>query len=63
MLAAFSVVPRDSQIYQWNPLDRRLYERAFSSIRAGMYDDAFNAAWVAGKELSLDDAVRLTLGE
>jgi ATP/maltotriose-dependent transcriptional regulator MalT len=62
-LAAFSIGLRDSQAYQWNPLDQRLYERSVSTTRAGMNDDDFSVAWAAGRALSLDDAVGLALRE
>jgi tetratricopeptide (TPR) repeat protein len=46
------------------PLDRQFripYARATTTARAILGDEAFDAAWAAGKQLSLDDAVAFAL--
>jgi adenylate cyclase len=60
-LAAFSEGLRDSKVYSWTPLDRRVYERAIASARAGMSEADFNAARAAGTALTAEEAIALAL--
>lgn len=49
--------------YVLDPADRKLYERTVSTAKTALGDEAFNAAFEAGKQMSLDEAVQLGLGE
>jgi class 3 adenylate cyclase/tetratricopeptide (TPR) repeat protein len=43
------------------PLEQRIYERAISTTRAALGEDAFNAAWAEGQAITLEDAIALAL--
>ncbi len=43
----------------WMPLERADIERAISAARGRLTDEAFTAAWAAGRSLSLDQAAAM----
>jgi predicted ATPase len=44
------------------PIDRFRYERLVAAARAGLTEDAFAAAWIQGRSLSLEEAIAEALG-
>ena len=46
-----------------HPMDRVAVERAEAALRAALGEEAFAAAWAAGRALSLDEAIYEALGE
>jgi hypothetical protein len=43
--------------------ERRVYENTIAAAKTALGEEAFNAAFEAGKQMSLDEAVQLTLPE
>jgi predicted ATPase/class 3 adenylate cyclase len=46
-----------------HPMDRAAVEAALEAVRAALGEEAFAAAWAAGRALALDDAIIEALGE
>ena len=62
MVDALSLT-QDDPLSTWPPEHRNHYQRTLAAVRAVLDPAAFEAAWAAGRALTLDQAIAYALDE
>jgi class 3 adenylate cyclase/predicted ATPase len=47
----------------WEPIEGRIYDRTLAAAKAALSEEVFNAAWNAGKQMTLEGAIEYALQE